>query len=83
MYCAQNNRICCSDCNKSYIPNNYSNHFKTKRQVINVKKKRCCSCDNVITHSNNHDLTCSMNKLSLKSNDNMITDFSNNQNITK
>ena len=30
MYCAQNNRIYCSDCNKSYIPNNYSIHLKSK-----------------------------------------------------
>ena len=66
MYCAQNNRIYCSDCNKSYIPNNYSNHLKSKGHYINVMKK---SCNNDITHCDNHDLTCSMNKLSLKSND--------------
>ena len=39
MYCAQNNRIYCSDCNKSYIPNNYSNHLKSKGHYINVMKK--------------------------------------------
>ena len=38
MYCAQNNRIYCSDCNKSYIPNNYSNHLKSKGHHINVMK---------------------------------------------
>ena len=83
MHCAQSNRIYCSDCNKSSFPNIYSNHLKTKGPNINVMKKRCCSCDNDITHCNNHDLTCSMNRLSLKSNDNMKTDFTDNQNTTK
>ena len=83
MYCAQNNRIYCSDCNKSYIPNNYSNHLKSKGHNINVMKKCCCSCDNGITHSNNHDLTCNVNKLSLESNDSIKTDFSNVKNILK
>ena len=40
-------------------------------------KKRCCSCHNDITHCNNHDLACSMNSSSLKSNDTLKTDFSN------
>ena len=40
-------------------------------------KKRCCSCSNNINHPNNHGLTCSMNKISLESNENMKTDFSN------
>ena len=62
MYCAQNNRIYCSDCNKSYIPNNYSNHLKSKGHHINVMKKQC-SCNN--------DLTCCMNKISITSNDNV------------
>ena len=79
MYCAQNIRIYCSDCNKSYISNNYSNHLKSKGHNINVMKKRCCSCDNDITHSNNYNLTCSMNKLSLKSNDDIKTDLSNDK----
>ena len=83
MYCAQNNRIYCSDCNKSYNPNNYSNHLKSKGHNINVMKKRCCSCDNDITHCNNPDLTCSMNKLSFNSNDHIKTDFSNVKNIPK
>ena len=38
MYCARNNRIYCSDCNKSYIPNLYSNHLKSKGHNINVTK---------------------------------------------
>ena len=76
MYCAQNNRNYCSDCNKSYIPNNYSNHLKSKGHHINVMKKQC-SCNNVITHCGNHDLTCIKNKLSLESNDSIKTDFSN------
>ena len=80
MYCAQNNRIYCSDCNKSYIPNNYSNHLKSKGHYINVMKK---SCNNDITHCDNHDLTCSMNKLFLKSNDCLKTDFSNVKIIPK
>ena len=62
MYCVQNNRIYCNDCNKSYIPNNYSNHLKSKGHYINVMKKQC-SCNN--------NLTCCMDKLSLTSNDNV------------
>ena len=80
MYCAQDNRIYSSDCNKSYIPNIYSNHLKSKGNYINVMKKRC-NID--ITHCDNHDLTCSMNKLSLKSNDTIKTDFSNVKVIIK
>ena len=76
MYCAQNNRIYCSDCTKSYIPNNYSNHLKSKGHNINVLKKRCCSCDN-------NNLTCSVNKLSLKSDDSIKTNFSDYQNTTE
>ena len=71
MYCTQNNRIYCSDCNKSYIPNNYSNHLKSRRHSINVMKKQCCSCNN--------DLSCCMSKLSLKSCDNAQIDISNKQ----
>ena len=61
MYCVQNNRIYCSDCNKSFIPNTYSNHLKTKGRNNTVMKKHCCNCDFDTTHCNNHDLTCSMN----------------------
>ena len=68
MYCAQNNRIYYSDCNKSYIPNNYSNHLKSKGHYINVMKKQC---NNDITHCDNSDLTSCMNKVSLTSNDNV------------
>ena len=68
MYCAQNNRIYCSDCNKSYIPNNYSNHLKSKGHYINVTKKQC---NNDITHCDNNDLTCCVNKLPLTSNNNV------------
>ena len=68
MYCAQNNRIYCSDCNKSLIPNNYSNHLKSKGHYINVMKKQC---DNDISHCVNNDLTCCMNKISITSNDNV------------
>ena len=68
MYCAQNNRISCSDCNKSYIPNNYSNHLKSKGHYINVMKKQC---NKDVTHCDNNDLTCCMNKVSLTSNDNV------------
>ena len=42
-------------------------------------KKRCCSCNNDITHSNNQDLTCSMSMLSLKSDVDLQTDFSDKQ----
>ena len=39
MHCVQNIRIYCSDCNKSYIPNNYSNHLKSRGHIKNVNKK--------------------------------------------
>ena len=42
-------------------------------------KKRCCSCSIHITPSNNQDLTCSMSKLSLKSDADMQTDISDKQ----
>ena len=42
MNCAQNNRIYCGDCNKSYFPDNYSNHLKSKGN-INGRKKRGCT----------------------------------------
>ena len=75
MYCAQNNRIYCGDCNKSYIPTNFSNLSKCKGHKINAMKKRCCSCNNDTTHSNKLDLTCSISSLSLKSIDNIKTVF--------
>ena len=83
MYCAQNNRYYCSDCSKSYIPKNYSNQLKTKRHNINVMKKRCCSCNNDITHSKNHDLTSSMSKLSLKSDVDIQTEPSDKQDCSR
>ena len=83
MYCAQNNRIYCSDCNKSYNPIRSSNHLKSKEHNNNAMKKRCCTCNINITHFNNHDLTGSMNRLSLESNDSIKTDFSNLKNIIK
>ena len=58
MYCVQNNRIYCSDCKKSYLPNNYSNHLKSKGHL-----------DSVIKHHINQELPCSMNSLSLGPND--------------
>ena len=58
MYCAQNDRIYCNDCNKSYAPNNYSNHLKSKAHIINVKKKCCSNFDTAITQDNNHNSTC-------------------------
>ena len=83
MYCAQNNRIYCSDCNKSYIPNNCSNHLKSKGHSFNVMKKCCSSCNNDTTHCKNHDLTCVMNKLSPKLKNNIKTDFSNVKEIAQ
>ena len=83
MYCVQNNRIYCSDCNKSYIPNNYSNHLKSRGHIKNVNKKRCCSCDTVIRQDNNHNITCCLDKLSLKSDDDIKIDFSDNHKKTK
>ena len=83
MYCARNNRIYCSDCSKFYIPNNYANHLKSKGQNINVMRKSCCTCNNYIIHSINHNLTCSMNKVCLESNKNRKTEFSNVKNFQK
>ena len=62
MYCDKN-RIYCNDCNRSYIEYNYSNHLRSRGHIDNIIKKRCYV-------TNNCDLTCCMNKLSLKSNDN-------------
>ena len=78
MYCAQNNRFFCNDCNKSYIPNNYSSHLKSKGHINNVKKKRCAT-----TQDNNHNITCCLDKISLKSDDNIKIDFSDNQKTAK
>ena len=72
IYCAQDNGIYCSDCNKSYIPNNYSNHLKSKGRFINVMKKQS---NNDMTHCDNHNLTCSMNEVSLESNDSIKQTF--------
>ena len=82
MYCAQNNRIFCSDCNKSYTPNNYSNQLKSKAH-INAKKKCCSNFDTAITQDNNHNSTCCLDNLSLKLDDNMKIDFTYNQNNQK
>ena len=72
---AQNNRFYCVDCNKSYIPKKNSNHLKFKGHSNAVMKKCCCSCNNDKTYCNNHELACSINGLSLKSNDTIKTDF--------
>ena len=80
MYCAQNNRIYCSDYNKSYIPNNYSNHLKSKRHYNNVMKKQC---KKDITHCDNNDVTCCMNKVSLTSDDNVKNIPKNEKNKRK
>ena len=74
MYCAQNNRIYCSDCNKFYIPNNYPNHLKFKGHYIIVMKNQC---NKDITHCD-IDLTCCMNKVSRTSNDN-VKNFPKNE----
>ena len=83
MYCAQNNRIYCSDCNKSYIPKNYSNRLKSKGHNNNVMKKRCRSCNNGITNCNNLDLTCSVNRLSRKSNDSIKSEQTKEKDVDK
>ena len=66
MFCAQNNRLHCGDCNKFYNPDNYSNHLKSKGIINAVMKKRCSTCNIDITHSNNHDFNCCMIKLCLE-----------------
>ena len=75
MYCVKN-RIYCHDCIRSYIDSNYSNLLRSRGHIDNVNKKRCYSC-------NNHNPTCCMSKLSLKSNDNTPVDFSNKQDFTR
>ena len=54
------NRIYCHDSNRSYIDSNYSNHLRSQGHVDNVLKKHCCS----------------LNKISLKSDVGIQTDFS-------
>ena len=82
MPCVQN-RIYCHDCNKSYIDRKYSNHLRSQGHIKLVMKKRYNS---VITRNksccSNHDLTCCLSKLSLKSDDNKQIDFSHKQNRT-
>ena len=70
-------------CNRSYIVSNYPNHLRSQGQIVNVMKKRCCSCNITITQNklcnNNHELTYCMNKLSLKSDVDIQTDISDKQ----
>ena len=40
IYCVQD-RIYCGVCNKSVIPDNYSNHLKSQGYVNNVLKNHC------------------------------------------
>ena len=80
MFSAQNNRIYCSDCNKPYVSNIFSNRLKSKGHKNAVMKKRC---NNDLTRCNNFELTCSMSRLSLEPNDTMKTDFQTLKNIIK
>ena len=49
MYCVQNN-FYCGVCNKSYVANNYPNHFKSQCHVNNVLKDHCTNSTIVKTH---------------------------------
>ena len=80
MFSAQNNRIYCSDCNKPYVSNIFSNHSKSKGHKNAVMQKRC-NFD--LTRCNNLELTCSLNSLSLEPNDTIKTDFQTLKNIIK
>ena len=53
--------------------------MKSKGHINNVNKKRCCSCDTVIRQDNNHNITCCLDQLSIKSDDNITIDFSDKQ----
>ena len=74
MHCIQN-KIHCGGCKNSYIPNAYPNLLKSQGHINDVVKKHCCSCNTALTEDrlcyNNHDLTCCISSLSLKSNDNI------------
>ena len=82
MYCVRN-RIYCHDCIRFYIDRNFSNHLRSQGHINNVMKKRCCSCNIDITRnklcSNNCVLAGCISKLSLKSDVNTQTDFSDKQ----
>ena len=79
MSCVRN-RIHCHDCSRSYIDGIFSHHLRPQGHVNNVMKKQCCSYNSAITRDklccNNHDLTCCMSELSLKSDVDIQTDFS-------
>ena len=77
------NRIYCLDCNRSYVDRNFPNHLRSRGHIDNVMKKCFCSCNTDITRCNNHDLTCCMSRLSLKSGDKPQIVFSGNQNRTR
>ena len=79
-FSAQNNRIYCSDCSKSYVSNIFSNHLKSKGHKNAIMKK---SCNIDLTRCNNLELTCSMNSLCLEPNDTIKTDFQTLKNIIK
>ena len=77
------NRIYCHDCNTSYIDSNIPNHLRSQGHIVNVIKKRCCSCKTATTqkklYCNNFNLTCCISKLSPKSDVDIKTDFSDKQ----
>ena len=82
MYCFKK-RIYCHDCNRSYIDSNYPNYLRSKGNLNNVMKKRCCSCNIATTQEklccNDHDLTCCISNLSLNSDSIIEIDFTDNQ----
>ena len=61
--------------------------MRSHGHILNVMKKRCCSCNSAITRNNlccnNHDLECCISKLTFKSDDNTQIDFSDEQNHTR
>ena len=80
------NRIHCHDCSRSFIDSNYSHHLRSQGHINIVMKKQCCSHNNAIARDklccNNLDLTCCMSELSLKSDVDIQTDFSDKKNRT-
>ena len=60
-------------------------HLRSQGHIIKVMKKRCCVCNingNKL-YCNNHDLACCKSKLSLRSDVNMQTDFSDKQDSSR
>ena len=61
--------------------------MRSEGHFVDVMEKQCCSSNGATTQTklccNNHDLTCCMSKLSLKSDVNIQTNFSDRQDCSR